>query len=129
MRARLQRIRDFSGGNSCANGKAAAKRFGERENIRLHSEVLIREKLTRSSHTGLYLIEYEKDILFVTKRTHCLQIFYGKWAHATFALDRLQNYCNGFRRNRTLHRGEIVKWHPHKSLRERPKTLADPFLT
>ena len=69
-----------------ADGDTAAKRLGERKDIRLDPILFIGEQRSGASHSGLDLIYDEKDVLIITQLPDASDIFLIHGMNAAFAL-------------------------------------------
>src|SRR5699024_3951202 len=87
VRAAVEHTGKFCAAQACADRKAAAQSLRRRYNIRLNSIIFITEQLTGTSHTGLYLVNDQKQVAFFTKIIQLQYKFLFQRADAAFSLD------------------------------------------
>ena len=94
-----------------ADRESAAERLGERHDVGLDAGTLIGEQLAGAAHAALHLVEDQQQAVLVAQRAQAAQEMVLRHAHATLALDRLDQDRGGLRADRLLHRLEIAERH------------------
>ncbi len=88
-----QHREDFFGGDRRANRHhAAAERFRQAQNVRLHVFVLAGEHLAGTPHAGLDFVEDQQRAKLVAQLTHGRQIALRREDDAAFTLNGLQDH-------------------------------------
>ena len=106
------------------NGHPAGQRFGDAQQVRLHSRMLAGKDAPRAANASLHFINYQKRAVFAAQALRRQKILRISRADAAFALNYFQNYCGGLAGEGSGERVNIVVGYMCDASQQRLKGLA-----
>ena len=109
MIARLERAGGFVGDEQAADRQAVRESFRERDRVRPHIRLLVREERARSTDAGLHLVEDEQRAVFVGEASCCSVGPCASSGTTSLAQDRLEQDAAGVLRDCSRERSFVVR--------------------